>query len=67
MKKFMKRHDLTWVDVTMAIIILTCVLLLVGANLARREIEERVIREQRIYVTPDGVYAEYKGKIYKHN
>ena len=63
---FRKRHNLTTLDVVLAVIIAICVLLLVGANLARTEIEKRTIEEQEIYVTPEGnVLVQHKGNVYE--
>lgn len=67
MRTWRERNDISIVDVVFGFVITALVLLLLGANLARPEIERRVIHEQRIYVEPDGVVVEYKGETYRHN
>lgn len=59
-----ERNNITTIDIVFGIIIATCVLMLLGANLARPEIEQRVIYDQQIYVEPDGILVEYKGETY---
>ena len=53
-------------EIVLVGIVASCVLLLLGANIARHEIEQRVILGQRIYVEDGRILIEYDGEIYVH-
>ncbi len=53
-------------EIALVGIVASCVLLLLGANIARHETEQRVIREQQIYVEDGQAVIEYNGEIYVH-
>lgn len=49
------------------LIVLAGALVLLGANLGRKEIERRTIEEMKVYVGNNKVYIVHKGETYLHD